>query len=306
MRNFIIFVVLVSLFELYSCDSIASKAVRNLGKSGAKELMQEGAEKSTKKIAKEFVGEGIEKSTKGIAKEGIERVVTKSLREAMTSDAALKNLYEEMSQRISKEFADGIVVKTTKEGMELASKDFPNSIIKVNKNLVSGNAGSLTKSGPVNEFLNYLMPNKTYIVDEVFVYKTDDLGRVISCNADRTKAYKVLSGQRSPQRNTNVQKMVVDKLDGRVGDDAGHLFANTTGGPNELINQVPMDQILNRNGIWRELERIEEQALKEGKQVISQRKLLYKGNEKRPYAIEFSCKIDGKETKKIVENMAEN
>lgn len=48
---------------------------------------------------------------------------------------------------------------------------------------------------------------------------------------------------------------------------------------------------------------MEEQALKEGKEVISNRKLLYKGDSKRPYAIEFISKIDGKETRVVVENI---
>ena len=56
-------------------------------------------------------------------------------------------------------------------------------------------------------------------------------------------------------------------------------------------------------GLHHELERMEEKALKEGKEVFSQRNLLYRGSEKRPYAIEFISKIDGKETRVVVENI---
>lgn len=168
--------------------------------------------------------------------------------------------------------------------------------------MVTGSAGSLKNEGPMNEFLNFIMPNKTYIVDVCFVYKTDNLGRITECSAKRTKAYQSI--ERNAQRNTHIQSAVVERLDGRKGlDDAGHLFANTTGGPNELINQVPMASELNRTGKWRELERIEEDALKAGKDVVSSRKLLYKGDSKRPWAIEFTTKIDGVETKTLVENI---
>ena len=172
----------------------------------------------------------------------------------------------------------------------------------MNGTLITGHAGSLKNAGPVNEFFNHLIPNRTYIIDDCFVYKTDNMGRVIECNAKRNKAYKSI--ERNTQRNSNVQRHVIEQLDGRKGlDDAGHLFANTTGGPNELINQVPMASELNRTGKWRELERIEEQALKEGKEVISNRKLIYKGNSKRPTAIEFTTSIDGVVTKTLVENI---
>jgi len=273
-------------FALVSCDNIASRII----KKGASKVESKFASKAAKEVAEE----GLEKAGK--------KALSLTLKEVATSDRALASLYDAFSSRISREFADGITVKTTKQGIELVSKDFPNSAIRMSNNLITGKGGSLMNSGPVNEFLNHLLPNKTYMIDEAFIYKTDDIGRVISCSADRSKAFGVI--ERNTQRNTDVQKYIVESLDGKVGfDDAGHLFANTTGGPNELINQVPMAKTLNRNGQWRELERIEEDALKQGKKVVSQRNLLYRGTEKRPYAIEFISKIDGVETKTIVENI---
>jgi hypothetical protein len=243
---------------------------------------------SCKKIIKESIEQGSEI--------GVER----GIKEIVSSDVVIKELYEQFH----KDFADGIVVKSTKEGLEFVSKDFPTSVIRKNGNTIIGKAGSLIDNGPVNEFLNHLMPNSKYVVDDVFEYQTDKLGRVVSCSADRTKAFQNLGGRRNKQRNTDVQKMVVDKLDGRKGlDDGGHLFANTTGGPNELINQIPMNADLNRNGLWRKLEIVEEKALKQGKKVNSYRKLLYKGNSKRPYAIEFISEIDGVISRNIVENI---
>ena len=308
MRKFYIkFAVLAFIsLGLSSCDTIVSKIIKKstsgvtseVAEKVAKEAAGESLEKSGKKVAsraaKEVGEEAIEKAGKSIA--------GKTLKELATSNKTLAILYEDFSQRISREFADGITVKSTRQGIELVSKNFPNSAIKITNNIISGKGGSLANSGPVNEFLNKLLPNKTYIIDDAFVYKTDDLGRVISCSADRSKAFKSIS--RNPQRNSNIQEYIVKNLDGKIGlDDGGHLFANRTGGPNELINQVPMSKRLNRNGQWRELERIEENALKQGKKVTSERKLLYRGSEKRPYAIEFTSNIDGNVTRTIVENV---
>ncbi len=290
MKKVVLLVTLICAFGLVSCRKTASKMV---GK-GTEETVEVVAEKAAKTAAK--------KGAKELAEETSEKVVRKTLKELAASDKTYKKLFDNFSERLGEEFADGITANISKEGLELASKEFPVTKIRVNKNVVTGTAGSLKGAGPMNEFLNYIMPNKTYIVDGCFVYKTDNLGRITECSAKRTKAYQSI--ERNAQRNTHIQSAVVDRLDGRKGlDDAGHLFANTTGGPNELINQVPMASELNRTGKWRELERKEEDALKAGKEVVSSRKLLYKGDSKRPWAIEFTTKIDGVETKTLVENI---
>ncbi len=281
-----------------SCNMVARKTATKLGKNATKETVEkvskEAVETASKKAGKEISEGALDKASK--------KVIGSTLLEYSNTNKSVASLYDNFMNRIGKDFTDGIVVTETKDVVEMFSKNFPNSAIRMNKNIVVGKGGSLVNSGPVNEFLNHLLPNKTYIIDDYFIYKTDDLGRVISCSSERSKAFKSIN--RNTQRNTDIQKYIVEKLDGRVGlDDGGHLFANSTGGPNELINQVPMSRELNRNGLWRELEQIEEKALKDGKEVVSQRNLLYRGNEKRPYAIEFITKIDGVETKTIVENI---
>lgn len=302
----IVFIVTICAIGLVSCKNAATKVVQKGGKEVAEAVIKESSEKGVREMAertaRQTAQEGLEKGVREITQEGLEKVAGRTLRELATSNQEFRVLYNELASRVSKEFADGITVKSTKLGMELVSKDFPASAIKINKNLVVGRAGSVKNAGPVNEFLNKLLPNKTYVIDDCFVYKTDDLGRVVECSAKRNKAYTSI--ERNTQRNSDVQKLVINQLDGRKGmDDAGHLFSNTTGGPNELINQVPMASDLNRTGKWRELERIEEQALKEGKEVLSSRKLIYKGDSKRPVAIEFTTKIDGVETKTLIENI---
>lgn len=304
MRRIISITAMISLvFSLSSCDTIVSKIAKKSTSKLSSEVFEEGAEKASSKAIGRSVAKIVGEDAIDVGSSGFTKtVVSKTLRQLAETDQSISYLYKRFSSKISKEFADGITAETTEKGIVLASKDFPNSAVRINKNMVVGKAGSLRNSGPVNEFLNHLLPNKTYIVDDAFIYKTDDLGRVISASADRNKVFGVI--ERNGQRNTDVQKLIVDDLGGRPGfDDGGHLFANTTGGPNELINQVPMSKSLNRNGQWRNLEVIEEKALKAGKIVTSQRNLLYHGAEKRPYAIEFITRIDGVETKTIVQNI---
>ena len=288
---------LLLILALTSCDNFA-KAIARIGRNTAKEAIENVSKETSEGMSKKAIKEISEAAAENLA----QKAAAKSLKEFVTSNHAVRPLYENFAQRINMEFADGIMVTSTKNGIEMISKDFPSSAIRMNNNLLIGKGGSLKNAGPMNEFLNHLLPNKTYIVDDAFIYKTDNLGRVVSCTGDRYKAYKTI--ERNPQRNSDIQKYIVNSMDGRVGlDDGGHLFANNTGGPNEVINQIPMSRKLNQQGQWRELERMEEKALKEGKEVFSQRNLLYHGKEKRPYAIEFISKIDGTETRVIVDNI---
>ncbi len=284
----------IALFFM-SCDKVATKLVTKVSKETVSEISEGTAEQIGKQVAR--------KGAKGVASEAAEKGAARALRELIESNIIYRTLYEKFQKNISQDFADDIIVQSSKDVIEMSSKKFPNSAIKISGNTLIGKGGSLIDNGPVNEFLNHVLPNKTYIVDDLFVYQTDHLGRVTSCSSNRTKAFQKLGGKRNPQRNSDVQKMVIDHLDGRKGlDDGGHLFSRNSGGPNELINQVPMDGKLNK-GAYKKLEEIEEKALREGKNVQSKRNLLYKGDSKRPYAIEFITTIDGVETKTILQNI---
>lgn len=244
---------------------------------------------------------GSEKILLKIAKELVETGGEKTLKELATSSRILLLLYNGLEHRLGKDFVDNIAVRSTGDDiLELYSKNFPTSRINYNlrTNTVEGTAGSLQGAGPVNEFFNVILPNMHYKIDDCFSYTTDRYGRVIYASGDRSKAMAI---RRNSQRNSDIQREVIEQMDGRKGvDDAGHLFANNTGGPNEMINQVPMLREINRNGAWRRLERLEEDALKAGKKVISQRKLLYKGRSKKPYAIEVTIVIDGQKHTEII------
>lgn len=173
------------------------------------------------------------------------------------------------------------------------SNTYCSIIVKEDKVIASSGGFVNTKDGGMNEFLNYLMPNKTYVVNGCAEYRTDELGRVVSAYADRTKMYanpnKVNSG-----RYGAVQKQVVRDLDGKPTDEGGHLFSNNVNGSNSLINEVPMNREINEHGAWREFEMEEEKYIKDGKDVKSYRQIVYKGSSKRPDAIHVKLVVDGK------------
>ena len=312
--------ILIVILGFYSCDNIATKITRELIEEATEEvaertlreggeyILREGSEEVVEKTTKEIIEETSEEvaertlreGSEYILREGSEEVVGKSLKELASNDKMYKEIYEGIIRTSSQNVADDVVVKTTKNGIELVSKNFPDTKILIKNNTIFANAGSLKGAGPLNQFLSNPLPNKTYIVDDCFIYKTDEFGRVIYASADRTKAFNI----ERLGRDSKTQKRIKELLDGVDGDDAGHLFANSTGGPNELINQVPMSSNINRSGgLWRNLEELEEAALREGKNVKSSRKLLYKGNSKRPYAIEFTMDIDGVKTTQLIENI---
>ena len=217
-KSLFLIISIITILSLCSCENIARRVASKASKGAAKESVEkvgkEAAEAASKKVAKEVSEEAAEKAAKG--------VLGKTMREMASSNSAIRSLYDNFTSRISKEFADGVVVNSTEKGVEMVSRDFPNSAIRMNKNLMIGKAGSLKSSGPMNEFLNHLLPNKTYIVDDCFVYKTDDLGRVITCTGERSKAFNSI--ERNTQRNSDIQKYIVESFDGRKGlADGGHL-----------------------------------------------------------------------------------
>lgn len=201
-------------------------------------------------------------------------------------------------------------VTETAEGRLYRIEGFGSSemLVKPNGDIIA-KAGSTMKNGQHNEFLNFYMPDRTYRIDDgAFVIKTDRLGRVSEATADRNKAYNLLD-PRNPQRDSKTQAEIVRLMDGRYDssgkslDDGGHIFANNTNGGNERIFQVPMDARSNRRGEWRSIERQEEQALREGKTLISNRKFHYKGDSFRPDKIEVSNVVDNERFDFLVDNL---
>lgn len=163
----------------------------------------------------------------------------------------------------------------------------------VKGNSIKGSSSGFKNNGKMNEFFNEHMPNMTYEINDCATYETDELGRVVYAHADRTKMKN--SANKISGRNGDTQSKVIEELGGVAGDDGGHLFANNTKGSNSAINQVPMNSKINRKGgDWRKYEELEEKYINANHNVTSKRKLLYKGNNKRPYAIEVTLIVDGK------------
>lgn len=193
---------------------------------------------------------------------------------------------------------DHFVVEITEEGRTILShNELPNCRIEIDGDVIKAAAGARNKdvykgvNTGINEFLSYRLPNKTYIIDDYMTLLTDESGRVKETIATFDKEEII---QR--MRNMPDQTRIVESQGGVVGkDDGGHLIQMGMGGPNELINQIPMNKEVNRSGIWKKVENYEiEQGWKQGKKVISKRRPIYKGNSGRPVAIEVDVIIDGK------------
>lgn len=174
-----------------------------------------------------------------------------------------------------------------------------NTAIMIKGDIVKAYSGC-TK-GSANEapnlFLDYLLPNKTYFIDDgKYTFKTDRLKRTTWAKAVYTNQPVSYKTGLDNVRRDNVQRMKQGR--GTNIDDAGHIFQHNRGGINEIINLVPMDNAWQRNGAWRKLEireeKIIQKALTENKRVESTRRLFYEGNSSRPSKILVQTFVDGK------------
>lgn len=248
-----------------------------------------------------------EKPIKGIFRKNIKSTTKKVLKRLSGQDA-----YEylckhepnaaEMIRRIEKRLGNGHHLKRDMYNIELledgstritARNGMEHCSVIVKGRIVKGNSGGFVDDGNLNEFFNEHIPNMTYIINDHAIYKTDKLGRVVSAEADRTKM--AISSRRINGRDTKTESRVVEELGGKRGiDDGGHLFSKNSNGSNNTINQVPMNKAINRNKDWRKFEETEEKYIRSNHHVRSSRKLLYKGNNLRPYAIKVTFWVDGK------------
>ncbi|HAA43429.1 MAG TPA: hypothetical protein DCE02_05430 [Ruminiclostridium sp.] len=86
-----------------------------------------------------------------------------------------------------------------------------------------------------------LKPNVQYTSPEGYTYRTDELGRIISCEGTLQKGIA--------ERNEYAQR-VVGREDRLSDDDGGHLIATIFKGSGDIDNLVPMNSNLNR-GEWK-------------------------------------------------------
>jgi hypothetical protein len=133
-----------------------------------------------------------------------------------------------------------------------------------------------------------LVKNMKYEVDGI-IYQTDDLGRVLTTNADLDDIARVRLG--------NQQIRAVDLKDGVRGvDQGGHIVGSRFFGPGEQINLYPQSANLNQ-GAWKTMENGWADAMVQGKDVKIEVEAIFSGASKRPDAFDVSYWIDGVKTK---------
>ncbi len=230
---------------------------------------------------KQLVSKSIENSNWG----KFTRTELKNLRKLNPEiDDYIKYLKKESAPGSSFFKDEDLILETASNGNIRLSVKNSASVMEIDGDIIKVVPGSTVNRGQMNEFMNYLLPNKTYsIADGTTIYKTNAKGEVFEVISDRNELLKL------PKRsgtNSHIQSSV---RDGIQGVDGGHLIARNTNGPNEFINQVPMLEEINQHGRWRELERIEEDALNAGKKVLSKREII----SRNPTAIKFISIIDG-------------
>lgn len=93
-----------------------------------------------------------------------------------------------------------------------------------------------------NDRLMQPEPSSVYVVDERYLYVTDRAGRVT--HAEGWLGW-LPSDQNEERRNLEAQREA-GKPDRRRGDDGGHLFATSLGGPGEAINLTAQSKVQNR------------------------------------------------------------
>lgn len=198
---------------------------------------------------------------------------------------------------------DKLVCEKNKDGSLEIYMDDPsaeNSRITIKGDYVYGDSGCSERkiNQAPNMFLDETMPNKTYVIDGTTTFKTDELGRTVLAEQDRTTPSDDVKADLDDNRRTLVDKFK-DGLDSNK-EDAGHILQKNQGGIDEVINLVPMDNGWQRSGgEWRCLESREEALIKDAqdngaKEIISRRELIYDGDSKRPSKIKFETIIDGK------------
>jgi len=136
-----------------------------------------------------------------------------------------------------------------------------------------------------------LKPNITYTTPEGYTYKTDDLGRIVSCEG----TLQLGDGKRKPY----AQK-TVGRDDRKDDDDGGHLIASIFKGSGDFDNLVPMNGNLNK-GEWKILENDWAKALKENPPRDVKVKIIpiYEGDSQRPARFEINQKIGNRRWEKV-------
>ncbi|MFE6507748.1 DNA/RNA non-specific endonuclease [Nocardioides sp. NPDC057767] len=137
-------------------------------------------------------------------------------------------------------------------------------------------------------------PESTVLVDDRFLYRTDEVSRVWQAEATLSEY------DPTHPRNVAAQRNLEDKI--KNVDHAGHLFARIFKGPGDLINLVPMHGSKVNQGQYRRLENLWSDRIQEGKTVEVTIDLDYDGSSRRPTDIVVTHVVDGVEATTFIEN----
>lgn len=139
-----------------------------------------------------------------------------------------------------------------------------------------------------------LKPNVQYTTPEGYTYRTDELGRIVSCEGTLKKGLA--------ERNEYAQR-IVGREDRLPDDEGGHLIASIFKGSGDIDNLVPINANLNK-GEWKKLENIWKKALnaKPPKKVQVKITPVYEGTSKRPARFKIKYTINNRLRKKDFKN----
>lgn len=288
-------------------EAVAANTTKTIAeKLGGKEAVS-ASSKSTQTAMKTY-------AEKKIAKEAADKVGTKVGREVLENNKTLAKHVDDICYRYNVKPDDLEIIKKGDGAFDISwnrvKGESPVSSIQVRGNEVYAKGGSYTTSagkqvGEVNQYLNHPMPNTKYHLDDASTYVTDAAGRVDEVSADLGKLRDNMAANnwtRNGQRNSDVQNMVINDLDGiaKKGangkrlDDGSHLIPRNAGGANERLNQVPWNAYDQEHGAWKQVELEIEKHLKAGSDVKTHVKLKYDGASKRPTGAIYEYWVDGK------------
>ena len=297
---------------------------RQAGKEVSEGIIKKGA-----RILSINIGEEIsEKVSRQIAKENLSEVAKKELRSDISKYKVLRRLFEtntntlkaykELSHLPEKFRTDERLIKWRLFNMERPEntlrKDFHKiSLVpdELNQKLLLKQDGKIvgeyangvvkcragralpgTSKTVVNKFLNAeLIPNTSYIVDNKFVYKTDNLGRVFSSNNIKPLTLVDRGRDIRTQSWVNTVKNGILREGRGESDNAGHAIAQRLDGPSEMINFFPQLPAMNI-GDWKTMENTLVKAVQDGKKVFIKQTFHYADGSMRPSSIRVEYRIN--------------
>jgi len=131
-----------------------------------------------------------------------------------------------------------------------------------------------------------LMPDNTYVLNGN-EYRTDDLGRIISCES---------TPERTPDNARDISAQVAAGSEHRQSNDhGGHIVARDLGGDGGAGNLVALDSRINLSD-YKRMENDIKDALDEGQAVSVKTNIEYSGSSERPDRVTATVTADGKDT----------